>query len=400
MVSRVEVDPLDQDIELVNVRPTDVAAPGRMSTDSSSRYSDWKSKLPMLLAAIPSVLTLFYFALLSTGRFESEATFVVRSPSGNAMSQIANLVQGSGIISSADDAYVVHEYMESRDALQDLLADSDLMAVFHRSGWDPLWAVPGFFRPITKERLYAHYKRFISISFDKTTGISTLKVQAFRPDDARRIAIALLQRSEILLNRLNERAEKDAVVSAERQVEDSKRRAYDAQGNVTEFRNRESVIDPTLLSTAVVETVARLSLEMAELDAQLAELQTSSPANPQIGSIKLRLTALDNQIAKERSELAGTDASLAPRIAEYERLVLEREFADRAFVSALSTLEVARVDAQRQRTFLEQITTPNLPDYPKYPHRLFWIVVIVIGTIAAYWILRNVAIDIVSHTEI
>ena len=398
MVARSEVDLLDQDVELVRM-PSGAVLPEPNLANSIGTAPRRRLNLPVVLAGIPIVLAIFYFVLLATDRYESEATFVVRSPSGNTISQVANLVQGSGIISSSDDAYIVHEYLQSRDAMQSLIANSDLMSAFGRSGWDPFWATPGLFGQPSKEKLYKHYQQFISVSFDKTTGISTLKVRAFTPADAQRIVTALLQQSEMLLNRLNERSQKDAVVSAEQQVEESKQRAYDAQGKMTAFRNRWSVIDPTLLSTAVVETVARLSLETAQLNAQLAELRASSPENPQMNSIKFRLTALENQIAKERSQLGGTDASLAPRIAEYERLVLEREFAERAFTSALSTLEVAKVDALRQRTFLEQITSPNLPDYAKYPYRLVWIFAFGIGSVSVYWIIRKLALDTLAHAE-
>jgi capsular polysaccharide transport system permease protein len=384
----------DQNIKLVRI-PTGGVNP-KMGTVTPLETAS-SQRLQAILVAMPVVVAALYFFLLAAGRYESEATFVVRSPTTSAVSQVANLVQGTGIVSSSEDAYIVHEYLLSRDAMRSLLAYDGLLAIFRKSGWDPLWSVPGFFGEPSEEKLYKHYQRFVSVSFDKTTGISTLKVQAFTAEDARRIVAALMKQSETLLNRLNERSHTDAVVSAERQVEDSKRRSYQARDNMTAFRNRESVIDPTLLSTAVVETVARLSLEMALLNAQLAELRSSSPYSPQVSSIGFRLAALDSQIAKERGQLGGNNASLAPRVAEYDRLLLEREFADQAFTSAMSTLEVARVDALRQRTFLEQISSPNLPDYPKYPYRVVWIIAIAAGVGSLYWIGRKLVLDVFAH---
>jgi capsular polysaccharide transport system permease protein len=398
MAAGGEVNLFDQNVELVRI-PSGVVNSEADVVNSFGAGPKRRLNLPVVLAGIPIVLAIFYFLVLAADRYESEAAFVVRSPSGNAVSQMANLVQGSGIIGSSEDAYIVHEYLQSRDAMHALIVNNDLISVFRKSGWDPIWSTPGFLTAPSAEKLYEHYKKFVSVYFDKTTGISTLKVQAFTPDDAQRIVTALLRQSEVLLNRLNERSQTDSVVSAEKQVEESKQRSYDARERVTAFRNRESVIDPTLLSTAVVETVARLSLEMAQLNAQLAELRASSPENPQMNSIKFRLVALENQITKERGQLGGTDASLAPRVAEYERLMLEREFADQAFTSALNTLEVARVDALRQRTFLEQISSPNLPDYAKYPHRFVWILAFCIGSISIYWIIRKLVLDTLAHAE-
>ena len=395
MAPERDIDLLDQNVDLVRIP----LGPTEQTSAFPNVVSFWSANALLIVAATPFLLALLYFLFFAAARYESEASFVVRSPSRSAASQIANLVQGPGIVSSSDEAYVVHEFIQSRDAMRSLIANDDLKGAFGKSGLDFFWSTPGWFGEPSNERLYRHYLKFITVLFDKTTGISTLRVQAFTPEDAKTLVTALLRQSERLLNRLNERSQKDAVASAEKQVEESKARAYDARGKITVFRNRESVIDPTLLSSAVVETVTRLSLETALLNAQLAELRISSPESPQINSIKYRLAALDAQILKERSQLGGTDASLAPRISEYERLALERDFADQAFTSALNTLELANVDAVRQRAFLEEIASPNLPDYAKYPYRLIWIMTAGIASLGVCWIARKLFLDTLTHAE-
>jgi capsular polysaccharide transport system permease protein len=182
---------------------------------------------------LPTFLALIYFGLLAADRFETEAKFVVRGPSAGTTSQIASLVQGSTIVRSADDAYVVHEYIVSRDAMRQLVAKDGLLDILNPSEADFLWRYPSWFSQPSEEHLFQHYLKFVSVSYDQTTGISTLKIQAFRAEDAKKIADALLRDSEILVNRLNERAQGDAIDSALREVEASKVRALEAQGKVT-----------------------------------------------------------------------------------------------------------------------------------------------------------------------
>jgi capsular polysaccharide transport system permease protein len=322
---------------------------------------------------------------------------VVRGPNSGSTSQIVSLMQGSSIVRSTDDAYVVHEYIASRDAMRKLVADDGLLEIFDRPEADFLWRYPGWFSAPSDERLFKHYLNFVSVSYDQTTGISTLKVQAFRPEHAQKIADALLRDSETLVNKLNERAQSDAIESASREVAASKDRAVTAQEMVTSFRNRESVLDPGLVSKAALETIARLSLEQAQTNAMLAEVMNSSPQSPQISSLRLRISAFEDQITKERLQLAGTDSSMAPRIAEYERLMLEREFAERAFVSALNSLEAARVDAQRQRLYLQRISSPAVPDYAAYPYRLTFIVVTFLLCSMVYRIIKALFLDTLAH---
>jgi capsular polysaccharide transport system permease protein len=350
-----------------------------------------------LMVVLPTFLALVYFGLVAADRFETEAKFVVRGPSAGTTGQIASLVQGSTIVRSADDAYVVHEYITSRDAMRQLVAKDGLLNIFNRPEVDFLWRYPSWFSHPSEEHLFEHYLKFISVRYDQTTGISTLNIQAFRAEDAKKIADALLRDSEILINKLNERAQSDGIESALREVEASKVRALEAQGKVTAFRNREEVLDPSRVSTAALETIARLSLEQALANASLAELMKSSPQNPQVSSLRLRIAALEDQITKERLQLAGTDSSMAPRIAEYERLMLEREFAERTFVSALNSLEAARVDAQRQRLYLEGISSPTVPDHAAYPCRLAFIFGTLLLSGIVYRIVRAFVLDTLAH---
>jgi capsular polysaccharide transport system permease protein len=384
-----------QPVELVRLDGTTAvsgAKPIRPILDFARRHA------PIgLMVVLPTIMAVIYFGLVASARYETEAKFVVRGPSAAATSQIASLVQGSSVVRSADDAYVVDEYIVSRDAMKQLVVTDGLLDVFSRPEVDFLSRYPGFFMASNEERLFQHYLKFVSTSFDQTTGISTLKVQAFRPEDAQRIANALLRASEKIVNKLNERSQRDAIGSATREVEESKRRALAGLERVTDFRNRESVLDPGRMSASVLDTVSRLSLEQALTNAKLAELLKSSAQNPQIPSLRLRITALDDQINNERLQLAGGDASMAPRIAEYERLMLEREFAERTFVSALNALEAAQVNVLRQRLYLERISSPAVPDYAAYPYRLAYILGVFVLCGMMYRIFRVLVLDTLAH---
>jgi capsular polysaccharide transport system permease protein len=384
-----------QPVELVRLDGTTAvseAKPIRPILDFARRHAAMG-----LMVVLPTLMAVVYFGLIASARYETEAKFVVRGPSAVATSQIASLVLGSSIVRSADDAYVVHEYIASRDAMKLLVVTDSLLDVFGRPEVDFFSRYPGWFIATNEERLFQHYLKLVSVSFDQTTGISTLKVQAFRPEDAQRIANALLRESEKMVNKLNERSQQDAIKSATREVEESKRRALAALERVTDFRNRESVLDPSRMSASVLDTVSRLSLEQALTSAQLAEMLKSSAQNPQVPSLRLRITALEDQINKERRQLAGGEASMAPRIAEYERLMLEREFAERTFMSALNTVEAAQVNVLRQRLYLERISSPAVPDYAAYPYRLAYILAVFILCGTLHRILRAFVLDTLAH---
>ncbi|MGE0627652.1 MAG: capsule biosynthesis protein [Hyphomicrobiaceae bacterium] len=379
-----------------------VDAGGQQSTRRSDSImaKAARVRLPFILVVVlPVVVAAFYFIGIAADRYETESKFVVRGKSASAASEIANLVQGSSIVRSADDAYVVHAYILSRDMVGRLAAKLDLMAMLSRAGLDVFWSYPGPFRTRSREQLYKHMQRLLAIDYDSSTGISTLRVQAFRPDDARTIAEALLAESETLINRLTERAQTDAVNVALAEVEENRTKAREANGQLTRFRERERLLDPLQVSKSATDTISKLVLETALARASLAEYQQLSPQNPMIPATRLKIAALEQQIGIERKKLAGSDGSLAPLIAEFERLTLQREFAERAFASSLVSLEAARLDAQRQHLYLERISNPTSPDHAVYPYRFLGTLLVLAIAFMIYSIAGRLLRDTLSHAQ-
>lgn len=353
----------------------------------------------LLLVVLPTCLAMIYFVFFAADRYESEARFILRSPGRTISAQLPNILQAAGIARASDDGYIVEGFLQSRDAMEVLEKHTDLKAAYSAGGRDFIWTFPNFFTSRTEEGLYSHYQRLMSIDFDSTTGVSTLKMQAFTPEAAQRLAAALLESAEGLVNRLNERARQDAIKVADVEVERMKARALAAQAALTTFRERERLVDPSQVTLAVLETIAKLSVEAATLSVQIGELEKTSRNSPQITPLRSRRSAIEAQIATERHRLAGDAQAIAPRIAEYERLMLEREFAAKALITAMTALETAKVEAQRQQVYLEKVATPARPDYPTYPWRSVWCFVTLVGGYMTWRIWRMLANDSLKHAE-
>lgn len=353
----------------------------------------------LLLVALPTCLAVAYFAFVAADRYESEARFILRSPGRTMSAQLPNILQAAGIARASDDGYIVREFLESRDAMEVLEKKAGLKAAYAAGGHDFVWNFPNFFTSQTEEGLYWHYQRMMSAEFDNTTGVGILKMQAFAPEAAQRLAAALLEAAEALVNRLNERARQDAIKVADVEVERMKARALAAQAALTAFRERERLVDPSQVTLAVLEIIARLSLEAATLSVQIGELEKTSRNSPQITPLRSRRDAIEAQIATERRRLAGDAQAIAPRIAEYERLMLEREFAAKALITAMTALETAKVEAQRQQVYLEKVATPTRPDYPTYPWRIIWCLVTLVAGYMTWRMWRILVKDALDHAK-
>jgi len=373
-------DQVLREIELVPLHPPEAPPPRARLLERENLlrlFARWRAY--GFAVILPTTLAAIYFLFIAADRYEAEARFVVRSPNQGASINLSSMMMGGGgggIVRSSDDAYVVHAYMRSRDAVRALAKERNLIALLQRDEADFMWAYPGLLRSESWERLSQHFQNFISIKFDTTTGITTLRVEAFRPDDAREIAEGLLSSAERLINSMSERANREMNATAASELELTRSKSQVALENITEFRRQNQLIDPSLMSKSSFEAITQLSLGIALTNAELKELQLIATQSPQIATLGRRIEAYNDQIEKERQALAGQEASLPKLIAEYERLVLEREFAERSFASARVAYDAARIEAERQRLFIERISSPTAADYPEYPHRLLGIVVV------------------------
>jgi capsular polysaccharide transport system permease protein len=133
----------------------------------------------------------------------------------------------------------------------------------------------------------------------------------------------------------------------------------------------------------VSELIARLSSELAQAQTQLREMSAATPGSPLIAPMQRRVAALELQIQNERTKLSEEEGGLASKIAVYERLVLEREFAKKSLQSAADALDAANTEARRQQLYLERIAQPLVADYPLAPERVRMILTIAAANLLA-----------------
>lgn len=356
------------------------------------RTPPWR-RLPLgllLVVVLPTLLAAVYFLLIATPRYVSESHFIVRSGSQNQPSSLGVALQSVGLSASQTDAFAVLEYIASRDGLEALQGRFDLPAIYGPAGADPLSRWPRFWEKSSDEALYKGFQRFMTVGYNGSTGISVLRVEAFRARDAQALNEALLAGGEALINRLNERAAADAIVEAARTRDEAQARLASAQLALTAFRNREQYLDPTRAAAESSQLIGGLLASVAQLKAERSQLAAEAPNSPQLPVLTARINAFERQIAEERAKIAGQSDSLAPKVATYEELTMQREFADRELAQATARLTSAEQEARRQKLYLERIVNPSLPDSPTRPRRWYAVLTVLLSTLLAYgvgWLL-------------
>ena len=346
--------------------------------------------LLLVLVVLPTTLAGVYYGILASDRYVSEARFIVRGITSPRTSGLDMFFRTFGISRAVDDTNAVQSYMLSRDAVRELESRLPLRPMFSRKDVDMLVRFPHFWRGDSFEMLYEYYLERVIVIQDPSKGITELKVITFSADDSLQLAQALVVLAEEVVNRMNVRAQNDAVRQAEVEVDEARQRLIAAHLDLTNFRNRELVVDPSKNSASVVETITSLSKDLAETLAQIEQSRVSTPSNPAIPVLQAKSEALRGQIAAQRTKLGGDSNALAGQVSAYERLTLVRDLAEKSLASAETSLELARQEARRQQVYIEEVVKPDLADKSTEPRRFRSVVTVFIacfGIFALIWIL-------------
>jgi len=324
----------------------------------------------MLSVFLPTLSSAIYFGSIASDVFVSESRFVVRGPQRQATAGLGAILQGAGFSRSQDDTYTVHDFILSRDALKELERQFALSKSFGGTQVDRISRFAGLDPDSSFEALHRYYQKRITLAVDGVSSITVLRSSAFSPQEAQQINEKLLELSELLVNKLNERGRQDMIRFATSEVEAAEQKAKAATLAVSTFRTQKGVFDPERQSVLQLQLVSKLQDELIATKTQLAQVRALAKDNPQIQSLQKKLEILESEINSENAKVAGGARSLSSKSADFDRLGLERAFAEKQLAVTLTSLEQARNDAVRKQLYLERIVQPNLPDVSVEPRRL------------------------------
>lgn len=341
----------------------------------------------LIWVGIPTLVGMLYFGWLASDMYESESKYTIQ---GSDVRMVGGLDSLFGALSSAggaseQDARAVQDYILSRDVLRRLDREEAFIA-HHSNPAIDWWArMPA---DATFEDAYRYYLDLVDVRYDSKSGVSALTVLAGSAEDARRFAVAILRYAEQMVNELSERARLDRMEFARREVVAGEQRLAQARHAILELQREGAEIDPKETASAVMNIRAQLEAELSKARAELRVMESfMQPEAHQVQALRQKILSHEEQISRENLKLVDSQSSsLSASIARFEPLVLEKEFAEKAYESALTSLEVARTEAAQQHRYLATIVTPSAPDEATHPKRILGILTVLSLALVAFGI--------------
>ncbi|WP_407330960.1 capsule biosynthesis protein [Enterovibrio sp. 27052020O] len=348
-----------------------------------NRNTKQRSFIAVVIA--PTLIAACYYLFIAANLYVVESRFSVK---GNEMQQFDMLSGLAGIPASggsATDSYILQEYINSHEVVSAVSKNIDINKMFNHEDADWLSSLGN---DKTREETVDYWRKRVTVSFDPTTTIITLKVRAFTASDSELLSKEIIKQSEKLINTLSERARGDDLKFAEQEVERAEGRVSAARVSMNAFRNLVQDLDPTQTAAAKMTIIAELESQHTASQAELKGMQGyMNESAPAVLNLKRKIAALTSQINKERDGIAGSNQdgmALSGVFADYEPLLVEREFAEMAYTSSLASLEAARVEAARKHRYLATFVAPSSPDEALEPHRIKSIATVFLAALIAW----------------
>jgi capsular polysaccharide transport system permease protein len=247
--------------------------------------------------------------------------------------------------------------------------------------------------------LHRHYLKHVAIEYDSVSSISVLRVRAYTPDQSKAINEQLLEMGERLVNNMNTRSRQDLIRVAEQEVRVAEERAKGAASSLSSFRADRGVFDPDRQSSIQLQSVSRLREELLAAQSQLEQVRRVSPNNPQVAGLDQRVVALQRALDEENARVLGRTGGLSSKSPVFDRLTLEKVFADRQLAGALASLDSARSEAARKQLYLERLVQPNLPDSAVEPRRMRSIITVFLVGLILWGVVSLVLSSIREHSN-
>ena len=358
------------EISSEEIRSRSIRAPARSARFRFRHFAIILSFLILVIA--PIAVSAWYLYTRASDQFASTVAFTVRTEdSVSPVDFLGGLASMSG--TAASDPDILYEFVQSQELVQKLDETLDLKSLFQAPQDDIVFS---FDDTGTIEDLVRYWNRMVRTNYDSGTGLIEIRVLAFDPEDAWRVTTEIFKASSDLINDMTDIARDDATRFAEGELEAAVLRLKDARSDLSKYRSKTQIADPTADIAAQMGLIENLKSQLAQAIVDYDVLtQTTVAGDSRLERLGLRIDVIEGRIEDERKKFSSGGSisgnnDYATILAEFERLAVENRFAEENYTAALAGYYSAKADANRQSRYLAAHLQPTKAERAEYPQRI------------------------------
>jgi len=276
-------------------------------------FAFWLVASFIAVVVLPVFGSGLYLALLSSNQYASEVRFAVRGGERSPFDALSGVLGAAGS-EYFQDALIVTTYLRGRQAIDDINKIVDLRQAFSRpeadflSRFDPKDSI---------EELVWYWRWRTDISIDSLSGVITVVVRAFTPQDSLDIANQVIAVSEKLVNDLSERSRRDALRQAQVELARAEAGLQEKISAMRNLRNSEGVLDADKAAEAMIKMLAEMRLERVGLEQEYAvQVRKVAPETPHLRVLAARIASVKEPIERLEAQMTRLATFLKPVLAQ------------------------------------------------------------------------------------
>ena len=288
----------------------------------------------LLISVLPTIGFAIYLWGFAADQYVSEFRFTVQH--SIPVTTADRGVAGGSVGTDALMALALAEsesavgYIKSRQILDDIADKIDLSRIYATPKADWYWRLD---RDAPIEDRLRYWNRVVTPVFDLTTGIVTVDVRTFSPEDSEKVAKAVQVATEAMVNDVSDRSRRGAETYAATLVTEAEQRLRQAEEKLRDFRNANTVLTPELSAGVATKIEGELRSNIAGMQAKIGlyRLQGVRDDAPRMVVLRNQLATLKDQLNRQIAEVthpqngAGPgQRPLASAISDYDALETER----------------------------------------------------------------------------
>ncbi|MEM0921860.1 MAG: hypothetical protein AAGI13_02375, partial [Pseudomonadota bacterium] len=318
----------------------------------------------LVMVALPVVLAGVYYATVAADLYVSEFRYALRqgTVTGDAGQGGGGGLRDPSALQVAQDSFILEDYILSPQAMLDLEDRVTLREMLGRDGGDPVRA---YRADLPAEDLLDFWQSAVDVRYDVITGITSVDVAMYRPEDARAVAGSLVVQLREVVDALSAEAQADMLTYVNREVEDAEAQLEQRRKATETFRRENRLSSPDL-------TTAQVEAQIGDLRAQISNLRLEQsrwpPDSPRWQALQNDTDNLERQIRELRAQIGSNEnADLSDLQNRFERLRSEEEIAEQSLISAIELRRQSRATAALAAVQLVVFVPPGTPLVPAKP---------------------------------
>lgn len=323
---------------------------------------------------IPTFGSFLYFGFLASDQYESETRFTVRSSTAALGDDQMGNIAGKPKAKIVQDTQIVVSFITSHEILQMLENDLNFNEIYGSSEIDRIARLP---EDATAEELLDYWTKMVSVSVSPSSGIVTVSAKAFAPEDSQLIVRSIMEKSEVVVNQVNDRIWRDVVTTAQNNLKNATKELQQARGMLANARNDNGILSVDGSSQLITGLIGRIEAELLALQQRFdTSLSSVSSDAPQMRVLRREIESKERQIAELNSRIASsgsTSRSLAQISTDLSQFELTLSLAESKFAASVKTLEQVQFISKQQLLYLDSFLEPRIPDEALFPRRGLWI---------------------------